>query len=83
MTLVTSDGQKIRGVKKNEDVFSIQIMDTRERIQGFEKDKMQSVVDGGTSAMPVFGPDRLSDTDLDDLLRYLQTLRGFDPAVKP
>ena len=33
VTLVTKDGQKIRGVKKNEDVFSIQIMDTRERIQ--------------------------------------------------
>ena len=33
--------------------------------------------------MPVFGPDRLSDNDLDDLLRYLQTLRGFDPAVVP
>ena len=27
VTLVTRDGQKIRGIKKNEDVFSIQIMD--------------------------------------------------------
>jgi len=32
--------------------------------------------------MPVFGPDRLSDSDLDDLLRYMLTLRGFDPTVK-
>jgi hypothetical protein len=32
--------------------------------------------------MPTFGPDRLSESDLDDLVRYLQTLRGFDPAVK-
>jgi mono/diheme cytochrome c family protein len=32
--------------------------------------------------MPVFGPDRLSDSDLDDLVRYLQTLRGFDPTVR-
>ena len=31
--------------------------------------------------MPVFGTDRLSESDLDDLLRYLHTLRGFDPAV--
>jgi mono/diheme cytochrome c family protein len=57
-------------------------MDARERIQGYEKDKMKAVVDGRRSAMPVFGPDRLSEGDLDDLLRYLQTLRGFDPAVK-
>ena len=35
VTLVTKDGQKIRAVKKNEDVFSIQVMDTRERIQGY------------------------------------------------
>ena len=61
----------------------MQIMDTRERIQGYEKDKMKAVVNGTKSAMPVFGPDRLSDSDLDDLLRYLQTLRGFDPAVQP
>ena len=29
----------IHGVKKNEDLFSVQIMDTRERIQGYEKDE--------------------------------------------
>ena len=32
-------GAPIQGVKKNEDLFSVQIMDTRERIQGYEKDK--------------------------------------------
>ena len=58
-------------------------MDTRERIQGYEKDKMKAVENDTRSAMPTFGPDRLSDSDLDDLVRYLQTLRGFDPAVPP
>jgi putative heme-binding domain-containing protein len=83
VTLTPPSGPPIQGVKKNEDLFSVQIMDTRERIQGYEKDKMKSVKDETKSAMPVFGPDRLSDSDLDDLLRYLQTLRGFDPAVVP
>jgi putative heme-binding domain-containing protein len=82
VTITPTDGAPISGVKKNEDLFSVQIMDARERIQGYEKDKMKAVVDGKRSAMPVFGPDRLSDGELDDLLRYLQTLRGFDPAVK-
>ena len=82
VTLTPQSGQPIQGVKKNEDLFSVQIMDTRERIQGYEKDKMKSVKNETKSAMPVFGPERLSDSDLDDLLRYLQTLRGFDPAVK-
>jgi len=83
VTITPESGPPIQGVKKNEDLFSVQIMDTRERIQGFEKDQVKSVVDGTRSPMPVFGPDRLSDSDLDDLLRYLQTLRGFDPSVQP
>ncbi len=82
VTITPASGPPIQGVKKNEDLFSVQIMDTRERIQGYEKDTMKSVVNGTTSAMPVFGPDRLSDRDLDDLVRYLQTLRGFDPVVR-
>ena len=83
VTVTSSDGQAIHGVKKNEDNFSVQIMDTRERIQGYEKDKMKSVADDTKSAMPTYGPDRLNESDLDDVIRYLQTLRGFDPAVKP
>jgi putative heme-binding domain-containing protein len=82
VTVTPADGKPIQGVKKNEDLFSVQIMDTGERIQGYEKDKMKAVENGKKSAMPIFGPDRLSDNDLDDLLRYLQTLRGFNPAVK-
>ena len=83
VTITPADGSKpIEGVKKNEDLFSVQIMDSRERIQGYEKDKVKAVDSGKKSAMPLFGPDRLSDSDLDDLLRYLQTLRGFDPTVK-
>jgi putative heme-binding domain-containing protein len=74
-------GDPIRGVKKNEDLFSVQIMDTGERIQGYEKEKMRAVEDGTQSMMPAFGTDRLSDSDLNDLVRYLQTLRGFNPAV--
>ena len=82
VTLTPQTGEPIRGVKKNEDLFSVQIMDTGERIQGYEKDKMKAVENGTRSMMPAFGPDRLSDSDLDDLVRYLQTLRGFDPAVR-
>jgi putative heme-binding domain-containing protein len=82
VTITTKEGQSIRGVKKNEDLFSVQIMDARERIQGYEKDQMRSVADEKKSAMPVYGPDRLNEKDLDDLLAYLNTLRGFDPSVK-
>ena len=83
VTLTPQNGPPIFGVKKNEDLFSVQIMDASERIQGYEKDKMKAVENGTRSAMPVFGSNRLSDADLDDVLRYLQTLRGFNPAVAP
>jgi hypothetical protein len=32
--------------------------------------------------MPIFGSERLSDSDLNDLVRYLGTLRGFNPSVQ-
>ena len=76
VTLVTRDGQKIRGIKKNEDVFSIQIMDARERIQGYLKSELQQVTLDKTSLMPEYGPERLSQSDLNDLVGYLSTLRG-------
>lgn len=82
VTVTPPDGTPVHGVKKNEDLFSVQIMDSRERIQGYEKDKMRSVVDDTKSAMPVFGTERLNESDLEDLMRYLQGLRGFDPTVK-
>jgi cytochrome c oxidase cbb3-type subunit 3 len=80
VTLVTRSGERIRGVRKNEDEFSVQIMDTRERLQGYLKANLTEYTSDKQSLMPVYGPDRLKDTELDDLLRYLTGLRGADAA---
>jgi cytochrome c oxidase cbb3-type subunit 3 len=80
VTLVTRDGERLRGVKKNEDEFSIQIMDMRERLQGYLKADLTEFAIDKQSVMPVYGPDRLNDRDLDDLLQYLTGLRGADAA---
>jgi putative heme-binding domain-containing protein len=82
VTLVTRDGERLRGIKKNEDEFSVQIMDTRERIQGFLKANLTSLTNDKESLMPVYGADRLNDRDLDDLLRYLTGLRGGDTRTQ-
>jgi putative heme-binding domain-containing protein len=82
VTIVTRDGQRVRGVKKNEDVFSIQIMDTRERIQGYLKADLKDVIYEKESLMPVFGSARLNDGDLNDLVGYLSSLRGGDAAAR-
>ena len=78
VTLVLRDGQRIRAVKKNEDEFSIQVMDMRQRVQGYVKADLTEVVADKQSVMPAYGPDQLSAGDLDDLLSYLSTLRGSD-----
>jgi putative heme-binding domain-containing protein len=80
VTLTTPGGQEIRGVKKNEDLFSVQVMDTRERIQGYLREDMRAVTSEKKSAMPVFGSDKLSDEQLDDVLTYLETLQGNNPG---
>jgi len=82
VTLVTKDGERIRGVRKNEDEFSIQIMDARERLQGYLKANLAEFTTDRQSLMPVYGPDRLGDHDLDDLLRYLTSLRGPTDATR-
>ena len=81
VTVVTKDGQKIRGIKKNEDAFSIQVMDMRERIQGYLKSNVEVQYDKN-SLMPAFDAKRLGDSDLSDLVGYLTTLRGHDVVVR-
>ena len=81
VTLTPATGTAVVGVKKNEDLFSVQIMDSRERIQGYDKSSLKELQDNPRSAMPAFGSNRISEKELDDLIRYLQTLRGFDPSV--
>ena len=75
VTVVTQDGRRIRASLKNEDPFSVQIMDPAEQIFSFLKKDIREVVHGKESLMPEYGPDRLSDVELDDLIRYLRGLR--------
>jgi cytochrome c oxidase cbb3-type subunit 3 len=82
VTVTLQNGQTVRGVRKNGDLFSVQIMDGRERIQGYLRADVREVTPGRQSAMPVFGPERLNESDLNDLLAYLVTFTGFDPSVK-
>ncbi len=75
VTVVTRDGTRIRGVRKNEDAFSIQILDTSERLRGFLKSELGDLVREEGSLMPVFDAARMSDADLGDLVSYLGTLK--------
>jgi alcohol dehydrogenase (cytochrome c) len=76
VTLVLKDGQRVRGARKNEDAYSIQIMDMRQRLQGYVKADLREVISEKTSLMPDFTAARLSESDLNDVVGFLGTLRG-------
>jgi putative heme-binding domain-containing protein len=75
VVVTTVSGEQIRGVRKNEDAFSIQMMDVNENIRVFLKKDLREVMIVDESLMPAYGPDRLNDAEFDDLLRYLASLR--------
>jgi len=76
VSLTTADGRTIVGVPLNEDTFTVQVMDMSERVQSFEKKTLKSFRHEDRSLMPVYDAARLGDTDLDDVVAYLQTLRA-------
>lgn len=83
VTLVHRDGRRTRGARKAEDAFSIQIMDTGGRLQGYLKSDLREVIREATSLMPDFPTTRLDDSALADLLAYLSRFRVADPPRGP
>lgn len=71
VTVVTADGTKLQGVVLNEDSFTLQMMDLREQIHLFDKDKLKSYEKTRESLMPAYDAKILSDKDLQDILAYM------------
>jgi len=82
VTAVTSDGRTIVGVPMNEDTFTVQLMDTSERVHSLQKKSLKSLRHEDRSLMPAYDLNRLSSSDLDDLAAYLQSLRNTSSAPK-
>lgn len=80
ITVVTRDGRRIRGARKNEDTFSVQLMTGNEEILSFLKRDLADVIADTQSLMPAYGSERLPDADLEDLVRYLRSLKGRGPV---
>jgi len=80
VTAVTGDGKTIVGVAMNEDTFTVQIMDMGERIHSLDKKSLKSLRHENRSLMPPYSADVLNETDLKDVVAYLQSLRAPTPA---
>jgi cytochrome c oxidase cbb3-type subunit III len=74
--VITSDGRDVLGVRINEDPFTIQVRDTANRFHSFRKSELKEIdKQFGKSLMPSFRG-RLTDTETEDLVAYLSSLRG-------
>jgi len=72
----TKGGQRLEGVRLNEDTFSIQFRDRKGRIHSlFKSDLAELHKDWGRSLMPSY-QGVLSNQELEDLVAYLASLRA-------
>ena len=68
---VTEGGTNLRGTLLNEDSFTIQFMDTRERVHSLDKASLKSLRKSRDSLMPAYDEKVLPEKDLQDLLAFL------------
>jgi len=76
VTVTTGRGTVFSGVILNEDSFSLQFMDDREKIHSWLKSELKSIVHEKRSPMPKYDEQQFSNSQLNDLIAYLSTLRG-------
>lgn len=72
--VVTDDGVTVRGMRMNEDTYTIQIKDARGVIHSFYKPEVQVLEREFDRSLMQSYADRLSQDELDDLVAYLASL---------
>ena len=71
--LVTSEGDRLEGLIRNEDNFSIQFQNKNGGFHFFQKSELRSIDRIENSLMPTDYRERLSSAELNDLASYLMT----------
>ncbi len=74
VTVTTASGARIRGLHLNEDDYSIEIRDLSGNLRCFLKSDLREIEYDKDSLMPPYRT--LSETDLENLLAYLKSLKG-------
>jgi putative heme-binding domain-containing protein len=76
LRIVTKQGGEVRGIRVNEDAFTIQVRDQAGKFYSFRKDDLELLEkQAGRSLMPAFA-NRVSAGELTDLVAYLASLKG-------
>jgi cytochrome c oxidase cbb3-type subunit III len=69
--VVTRSGEAVEGIAKNEDGFSIQILDFHDKLHLYDKSELRQIVHGTTSLMPHNYDQALSPGEYQDLVAML------------
>jgi putative heme-binding domain-containing protein len=70
------DGKMLRGIEKGFDDFSVQLLDANKKYYSFRKGEVLSFKREDKSLMPADYGQKLSSSELTDVLAYLASLRG-------
>src|SRR5262245_38989199 len=78
MTIVakTQDGRTIQGTRRNEDTFTLQMVDVSGQLHLLDKQKLTDLRHEARSIMPADYATRLSTDELQSLINYLGSLKG-------
>ncbi len=74
----TKRGAKVSGRLLNQDTYTIQLLDSNERLVSLSRSDLQNFTFAKESPMPSYR-DKLTAAELDDLVAYLVTLKGLRP----
>ena len=76
LRIVTKQGSEVRGIRVNEDTFTIQVRDQAGKFYSLRKSDLELLEkQTGRSLMPSVAP-RLAAAEIADLVAYLATLQG-------
>lgn len=75
VTVRAEGGAVVRGVRVNEDDFTVLVRDADARLHSFALDESTTSKEMGASLMPSYAK-RLSNAEIEDLVAYLVSLRG-------
>lgn len=77
MRVVAKDGTAVEGRLLNQDAYTIQIFDSKERMTTFQKSNLKEYAFAAKSPMPSY-KGKLSNQELADVVTYLTSLKGID-----
>jgi cytochrome c oxidase cbb3-type subunit III len=69
--VITKDGQRLSGIAKNDNNFSMQLLDSHDRLQLFTSNELREVVYKTQSLMPSNYGQTLTPSELQDLVAFL------------